>query len=171
MLASEFIQKAQATGWRVISTRDGVIKLKCRCHGCKATLIQPIKTLAAIPQPCGRSHHGLYAAGTYDEYKSLVAVFIRKRRSLGLSQEDLCAAAGLADGHVNKLEAFARTAQMPTLQLWAKTLGLEITVVQTDLPAATVRAIEHRSKPLREIKTVQRTPLISDSMEHSTNAA
>jgi transcriptional regulator with XRE-family HTH domain len=171
MLASEFIQKAQTAGWRVISIREGVIKLKCRCHGCKATLIQPIKTLATIPEPCGKSHHGMYAARTYDEYKSLVAVFIRKRRSLGLSQEDLCAAAGLADGHINKLEAFARTAQMPTLQLWAKTLGLGITVAQTDLPAATVRAIKHRSKPLREIKNVQRAPMISASMEYSTNAA
>jgi transcriptional regulator with XRE-family HTH domain len=128
-----------------------------------------MNALGAIPEPCSKSHHGLYAKRTYDEYKSLVAVLVRKRRCLGLSQEDRCAVAGLADGHVNKLEAFARTAQMPTLQLWAQTLGLEITVTQADLPAATARAIERRSKPLREVNVIQKFPITS--MEHSTDAA
>jgi transcriptional regulator with XRE-family HTH domain len=72
---------------------------------------------------------------------------------LGLSQEDINAAAGLADGHINKLEAFHRTAQFPTLQLWANTIGLSITVAPAILPPATTRAIERRPAPLRTSST------------------
>tara|TARA_R110000851_G_scaffold22626_9_gene67012 strand:- start:548 stop:820 length:273 start_codon:yes stop_codon:yes gene_type:complete len=82
-----------------------------------------------------------------------VGELVRRRRALGISQEDLSDAAGMADGHINKLEAFARTAQFPTLQLWAQTLGAEITLRAAPLPDATARAIERRPAPLRETST------------------
>ncbi|MEM9584826.1 MAG: helix-turn-helix transcriptional regulator [Pseudomonadota bacterium] len=65
-----------------------------------------------------------------------------RRRALGLSQEDINHAAGLADGHINKLESFARTAQFPTLKLWADTLGLAITATPCALPPEINELIE-----------------------------
>lgn len=90
------------------------------------------------------------------EYTALVAAFVRKRHSLGLSQEEINAAAGFADGHLNKLEAFHRIAQLPTLQLWAQTLGLKITIAEDALPQATRLAIALRSVPLRHVCQTKR---------------
>lgn len=59
------------------------------------------------------------------------------------------AAAGLGDGHVNKLEALHRVAQFPTMQLWVSTLGTELTLVPTPLPSATIAKLENRRGPLR----------------------
>lgn len=109
-----------------------------------------MSNLGPVPPPCDLRHVGQYGAATYDLYAKLVEELKRKRRALGLSQEDINDAAGLADGHINKLEAFARNAQFATLQLWANTIGLEITVRAAPLPPATARAIERRPAPLRE---------------------
>ncbi|MGJ5621078.1 helix-turn-helix domain-containing protein [Sulfitobacter sp. MF3-043] len=100
--------------------------------------------LGPAPDPCTLDHDKQYAKKVYDQYKSLVGELVKKRRALGLSQEDINAAAGLADGHINKLESFARTAQFPTLRLWAETVGLEITLAASRLPQATARAIDRR---------------------------
>lgn len=109
--------------------------------------------IGTVPDPCGKPHNGQYARQTYLKYQHLVDELRRRRRLLGLSQEDVGAAAGLTEGHINKLESHARTAQLPTLQIWAETLGVEITISPAALPAATIRAIEHRStKPYEEGK-------------------
>lgn len=120
----------------------------------------PLDNLGAAPSPCSLSHHGQYGAQAYARYTALVGELRRRRRALGLSQEDINAAAGLADGHINKLESFARTAQFPTLQLWAATLGGEITIAPAPLPDATARAIERRPEPLRE--TLSQRALFDD---------
>ncbi len=62
-----------------------------------------------------------------------------------MSQEDVGAASGLGDGHVNKLENFDRIAQFPTLQLWAQTLGLSIALCPASLPQSSARIIEQRT--------------------------
>lgn len=110
----------------------------------------PLANLGPIPDPCSLPHVGKYGQPTYDRYKGLVEELKRKRRALGLSQEDINAAAGLADGHINKLEALHKTAQFPTLQLWAATVGMELTMKPAPLPVATARAIERRPAPLLE---------------------
>lgn len=153
MVASQWIQKAQGKGWRVQSASKGVLSLRCSAHGCKGALSLPLSNLGQVPEPCALEHVAQYAKPVFDEYRALVSDLARRRRLLGLSQEDLNAAAGLADGHINKLEAFARTAQFPTLQLWAKTLGTSITLAPSPLPAATTRAIEQRPAPLIEKPT------------------
>lgn len=153
MLAHEFIKEAQSVGWRVLSSRNGMLSLGCKCIGCPGRLSVPLTALNGPVAPCPRKHHGQYAAPVYQNYRELVGALVAKRRSLGLSQEDVTAAAGLADGHINKLEAFSRTAQLPTLQLWAETVGLSLTLTPATLPRATVTAIEQRPAPLREYDT------------------
>lgn len=81
-------------------------------------------------------------------YKAMIAKLRARRLQLGLSQEDVNAAAGLTDGHIGKLESQARTASLPTLALWAQTLGLEVAFSPATLPRATQRALQAReSKP------------------------
>jgi transcriptional regulator with XRE-family HTH domain len=145
MKATEWINKAQLAGWRVTSAKDRTINLQCSRQGCAGSLSLPIENLGPTPAPCTMPHVGQYGAAAYDQYKLLVAQLVRKRRALGMSQEDINAAAGMSDGHINKLEAFARTAQFPTLQLWAATLGTEITLRPAPLPPATARTIDRRA--------------------------
>ncbi len=117
MLASKWIKQAEKNGWLLVDTRSRELVIRCCKQGCGNTKTIPIDNLGPIPAPCDRAHEGQYARAVFDEYTRLVAELQCRRRSLGLSQEDVNAAAGLADGHINKLEAFHRTAQMPTLQL------------------------------------------------------
>lgn len=145
MLAREWIRKAQGQGWRVQQITGKSITMQCCKYGCKETLSLPMDNLGPIPEPCTAPHTGQYAAPTFEHYKTLVAELRRRRRELGLDQQDLCIAMGVTDGYVNKLESFKKTAQPPTLLLWAQTLGLTLTTAPTTLPAATLRAIEQRT--------------------------
>ncbi len=150
-MAAEWIKRAQEAGWLVTGSKGLVLRLRCSKQGCRNMVKVPVTNLGDVPEPCPMAHTGQYAAPTFDEYRSLIGELQRRRRSLGLSQEDVCAASGLADAHINKLEAFDRTAQLPTLQLWAQTLGLSITLTTTELPLVTAKAIERRaSKPYAE---------------------
>ena len=100
--------------------------------------------MGEVPEPCQLLHRKRYSPEVFGAYERLVAELRRRRRSLGLDQADVNAAMGMADGYIAKLESFARVAPFPTLQLWATTLGLNITATPTALPDATIRAIEAR---------------------------
>lgn len=152
MQTSKWITQAQGQGWRVSSARNATLHLSCTCQGCDGSLSLPLSNLGPVPDPCKLPHVGQYSRATYDRYTALVDELCRKRRALGLSQEDINAAAGFADGHLNKLESFARTAQFPTLQLWASTVGLSLTMQPCPLPVATLCAMERRPAPLRVTK-------------------
>lgn len=153
MAAGKWISEAQKAGWRVRAASGSVLHLRCACQGCPGENKLPLANLGEVPGPCKLPHKGKYARQTFQKYEHLVAELRRRRRLLGLSQEDVTAATGLIDGHINKLESFARTAQFPTLQLWAETLGVTITLTPAPLPPATSRAIEHRAaRPYDEAK-------------------
>ena len=162
MLASQWIKQAQQVGWRIVSSRDGSLHMRCGCQGCAGALKLPIADLGPAPEPCDRPHVGQYGQQVYDAYMALVDVLRRRRRALGLSQEDIAAAAGLADGHINKLEAFARTAQFSTLQLWAETLGLSLTMRPAPLPPSIVRAIKERARRLHDETKVPCKPHMAE---------
>jgi transcriptional regulator with XRE-family HTH domain len=144
MTLTEWIKSAQNAGWLVNSTKEGEVHLSCGSTGCLGCVSRQQRCLGPVLEPCSFDHTGKYALKTYETYEALVTVLREKRRMLGISQEDVGAAAGLADGHVGKLESLVRTAQLPTIQLWASTLGLEITLTPALLPVATTRAIEGR---------------------------
>lgn len=145
MQARAWIKEAEKQGWRLRSVRGLEVCLECAKHGCPGSLVLPLDNLGPVPSPCALPHSGQYAARAVETYAALVSELQRRRRSLGLSQEDVTAASGLADGHINKLEAFARTAQFPTLQLWAETLGLSIRLEPAPLPPKTAQTIEERT--------------------------
>lgn len=113
----------------------------------------PLENLGVPPGPCSLPHQGAFAQQTFDEYVTIVGELQRRRRQLGLDQVDVNEAMGAADGYISKLEALHRTAPFPTLQLWAQTLGLSITVAPAALPPATIKAIEDRKgRPYDESK-------------------
>lgn len=98
---------------------------------------------------------GQYSTRVFEDYRQLVALLVSRRKQIGLSQEEVGAASGLADGHINKLEAFDRVARLPTLQLWAQTIGLQVNLAPCPMPDATLAAIERRVAPLREPKQMR----------------
>lgn len=151
MRASQWIRNAEKAGWLVKGPKGLKLHLRCGKQGCTSVLNLPIDNLGPVPAPCSAPHVGQYSARTFEQYTALVTELQRRRRQLGLSQEDVCAASGLADGHINKLEALDRIAQFPTLRLWAETLGFSLALLPTQLPKATTKAIEARaSSPYQE---------------------
>lgn len=170
METREWIKVAQKVGWKV-TVQGLTITLKCSRRGCPGAMTVPMDNLGPMPESCNEQHVGQYSAKVYANYLGIVAELARRRRSLGLSQEDICAASGLADGHINKLEAFARTAQMPTLQLWAQTLGLKMTLAPAPLPPATLAAIRHRPAPLRKANTSKSRAILINGENHDIQAA
>lgn len=159
MKATIWISEAQRAGWRVQSSRNGVLDMHCNKQGCPGAFSLPLNNLGQLPEACDLEHVGQYGLATYELYTDLVSELRRRRRTLGLSIEDVNAASGLADAHVNKLESMARTAQFPTLQLWAETLGAKITLTPAPLPEATMRAIEQRvAQPFAEHQVRTKRP-------------
>lgn len=145
MMLNRWISRAASSGWRFERASGQMLTLRCSKQGCEGRHVVSLLDLGDPPPPCKEAHVGQYSRATYGDYRALVAKLRDRRRALSLSQEDVGDAAGLGDGHINKLEAFHRTAQMPTLQLWAQTLGLSIDLVPAPLPDATRRAIEGRA--------------------------
>jgi len=148
MQTRHWIKEAQRQGWRVASVSGLNMRLQCDKYGCDGSKMLPLDNLGPVPEPCNRPHVANYARQTFEQYETLVDELRRRRRQLGLDQADLNSAMGVTDGYVNKLESVARVATFPTLQLWAQSLGLSLTTCPAPLPAATMRAIEHRqAKP------------------------
>lgn len=144
MLVQEWIKGAQGKGWRVQSVIAAKLNMRCCKQGCPGSMAIPLANPGPIPAQCDLPHVGEYSAPTFEEYKTLIAELRRRRVQLGLDQTDLGNAMGLADGHVNKLESFQKTASPPTLLLWVQSLGLKLTTTPATLPAATIRAIDQR---------------------------
>lgn len=140
----QWVKAAQANGWLVAGSSGQLIRLQCACVGCPGAVSVPMAALGAPPGPCGLDHVAGYAAPVYEGYQALIAELRRRRLVLGLSQEDIDAAAGWAPGYTAKAESHAKTLTPPTLQLWAQTVGLRITTTPAALPAATIAAINGR---------------------------
>lgn len=141
----EWITGAEKQGWRVLNKTTLEIRLVCAKHGCTGRMAVPLANPGPIPDPCPLDHVAAWSSGAFDDYKALVAIFIKRRHALGLSQEDLNDVLGMADGYISKLESFARVSTLPTLQLWAQCLGLSIVTGRAPLPPATAAAIQRRT--------------------------
>jgi transcriptional regulator with XRE-family HTH domain len=151
MGARDWIKAAEGQGWRVASVSGAVLRLHCDKPGCPGEMVLPLDNLGPVPDGCTLGHVGGHSRAAFASYQVLVEELRRRRRSLGLDQQDLTAAMGVPDGYVSKLESFARIASPPTLLLWAQALGLYVTTSPAPLPPATLRAIEQRQgKPYAE---------------------
>jgi hypothetical protein len=142
----DWTKQAQQNGWLVRSTSGAELVLMCGAAGCDGCLRLPMANLGPVPDPCDKLHVNGAGNALWEDYRALVDDMRRRRRVLGLSQEDVNNAMGMADGYVNKLEALDRIPRPHVLQLWAQTLGLRLTAVPTELPAATLRIIDERQK-------------------------
>lgn len=157
MAASAWIKQARKAGWRVASNKDGVLSLSCTRIGCTGHREVPIANLGPPPEPCSLPHHGQYGEPVFNLYRRFVADLVKRRRRLGLSQEVVNAAAGFTDGHLNKLESFARIGQFSTMVTWVNTLGMDLTISTDKLPDQKARAIEDREALLRGSKNCNET--------------
>ena len=117
MDAKQWIKAAELNGWRVDRTSGQTICLCCSKQGCYGTITASLGNLGPAPDPCPLDHVGYYSRPVFEKYRALVSELRHRRMQIGLSQEDLCSAMGMADGYVNKLEAFAKVASPDTLFL------------------------------------------------------
>ena len=73
------------------------------------------------------------ALGTARTYKKLVSILVRRRKALGMSQEELDTKASFTDRYVSKLEAYkgmsGRTMGTMSMQTWLGALGVKLMVV------------------------------------------
>lgn len=145
MDSADWKTRAKRAGWRVGAVKDRCVHLECAKQGCHGQVALQLGDLGGEIEPCALPHVRQYSAQTFELYASLVAELQLRRRSLGMSQDDVCAASGLSDGHINKLEAYDRVAQFDTLKLWAQTLGLAISLTPSALPQASAKLIERRA--------------------------
>lgn len=149
MLISHYIRNMESLGWRVHSFRDGAFCFKCEKVGCEGVHNSTSDEMSN-PGPCSLPHTGNLGKPAIELYTQFIDLLRMRRKAIGLSQEDITECTGLADGHINKLEAQHRIASMPTLLLWAQSIGLELTVRPAPLPTKTCLTIERRPFPLRE---------------------
>lgn len=142
-----FIRETQAVGWRLFATHDGGLAFQCSRIGCAMALYMPDSLIdcGTIPGPCDQDHDGEYSRDLIESYDDLIRVLRSARQRYGLSQMDIDAAAGLADAHTAKLEIKDRRATLPTLMIWAATLGYEIALIPIALPRQTISIIDHRA--------------------------
>lgn len=146
---AELLRKSRANGWTIYRRepakdgRPGGFVMRCAQMGCLSVRFlgenqRPLK-------PCDWPHAQGYARPALDAYADLARQLVERRHALGLSQDDVAVAAGLSDGHLNKLEASARRAELPTLILWAGALGLRLSLEPCPLPQSTLVAVASRS--------------------------
>ena len=144
MNAKDWLKSAEANGWRLDAVKGGCLHMICGKLGCEGVKVVSYDNPGPKLKPCALPHRGQYSQRVIDQYDALVDVLRQRRRALGLSQEDVTQATGLSDGHINKLEALHRIAELPTLQTWAQSLGLVIAMLPSPLPAGTIRVIDER---------------------------
>lgn len=144
MNVREWISAAQSNGWRVSHVTPDDIYLRCSAKNCASANQASLFDLGPVPKVCRAKHNPGRPRPVFARYKEIVDEMRRRRLQLGLSQEDVNAAMGMADGYVNKLEVHERFGTFATVQLWADTLGLILTTAPAPLPPATLRAIERR---------------------------
>lgn len=135
-------QELRKRGWQTASISGTEMLCQCTKIGCRETASVSLKRPEELPAPCTAGHINGYDERTFELYRGLVADLRHNQRQLGLSQEDLNAIIGTADGYVNKLESLARVATFPTMALWVQSLGLSITTTPTPLPKDKTRKTE-----------------------------
>ena len=150
MQFKQWISAAQEAGWAVKSVSASDLTLVCNRTGCTCEQLHDLNALGDPPKSCECPHNGRLSEKSYTEYEVLLGELSRRRRLLGLNQDDLGSAMGVADGYVGKMEAMHKFPSIPMLQLWAQTLGVDIILKPIALPPPTIRAMDRRrAEPFR----------------------
>ena len=142
-----FIHDTQAQGWVLFAAHDEGLAFQCSRVGCPGAVFMPNALIkaGAIPGGCDEDHDGEFSRDLIQSYDDLIRVLKSARQRYGISQMDVDAAAGLAEAHTAKLEIQDRRATLPTLIIWAATLGYEIALLPIALPRQTIAIIDHRA--------------------------
>ncbi len=132
----------QNMGWCLVGVDGKDHTFRCGLIGCRGELRAAVFEKVS---PCGWDHAGRFSSAVFEEYSDLVDELRQKRHLLGVSQEDVELAAGMAPDHLGKLETHVRIAQFPTMMLWTQTLGYRVTLEPAALPDPMLSVIEGRS--------------------------
>ena len=137
----KWLRRIARRGWVVIENRGVDLWIRCAVQDCPhAMSVAP----GEVPNECQWDHSGRFRQLALERYDDVSEILRARRIRLGLTQEETASAAGLADGHVSKLEADARVAALPTVILWAHALGLKINLVPDALPTSTASILSEK---------------------------
>jgi len=158
-----YISEMQSAGWVLWrhSRQSATSSFVCKHIGCKGAKIvtddQILRSRSV--KPCTLPHYDQrHAAEPVATYAALVQHLRNRRLRMGLSQEEIEAASGLAFDHIGKLEILDRIGTFPTMIAWAETLGMEIALVPKAIPDQVLAIIDHkagRPVPARRLPACQ----------------
>ena len=143
-VSQEFLREVQGRGWQIEAVTPDSCFVRCPTPGCgmRAKLLQGV----TIPPRIDPGYVTHIPLGSYDEGREALRA---RRRELRLTIKEVEYAAGIATDHLAKAEKDepSRVFNFSYFILWARTLGYQVALVPTDLPAATLRAVsETREK-------------------------
>lgn len=146
MKRSDYIRGMRDRGW-LLWRRGPLTSFMCEHVGCCETRLITDDQIArgSWPKKCPRTHDRGFSATVVQSHEALQQHLRDRRIMLGLSIDDVEAAAGLAVDHVAKLETGKRLPQFPTYFAWAETLGYDICLVPKGLPDPVLAIIDHRA--------------------------
>jgi transcriptional regulator with XRE-family HTH domain len=141
---TRLIEAIEGAGWIVDTIDQESCVVRCPKQGC----VMRARVSSADQVPPRAKQDDSYGF-TVTAYNFLRKYLRERRRKLRLSITEVEAMAGLADGHLLKMEKNlpARTPQFDTIMLWAQALGIRITLMPGPVPPHLKRAIaeaEHR---------------------------
>lgn len=141
-----FIAETQRHGWLLVAATGEGLTFQCVREGCENSFFAPetLVRIGCLPDPCDWPHTKERARYTIECYDDLVHVLRCARRRYGIDQLETAETAGLASGHINKLESGARIASYETLFPWACTLGFSLVLRPAPLPPQTIKLIGDR---------------------------
>ena len=150
-----------ARGWILwrYDRKSGRSSYVCEAVGCRSTVVVPDSDVASgvLHDRCRARHHksgaggNSFSAAVVKSHADLQVHLRNRRLRLGLSQDDVEAAAGMAVDHIAKLETSRRLPQFPTYFAWAEALGYDIVLVPKALPSQLVAIIDHKAgRPVPE---------------------
>lgn len=143
---TDYILEAQKAGWLLFSSNREGLTFQCAHPGCHEAMFAPqsVVNREVMPEPCARQHVDAQGV-TVESYQDAMTVIADARRRLGVDQNDVGATAGLADGHVNKIEAGHRHCTLPVLLSLAATVGLSVVLAPAPLPKQAVALVSGRA--------------------------
>lgn len=120
----KFLAKIQEAGWSILSVGEMHCVGQCPNEGCNVRI--SLRDGAEIPKCQGRGED--FTETTINSYDHLRREARERRAQLGLAMYDVEEIAGLADGHLLKIEKDnpSRTATVRIVVEWAEALGCEL---------------------------------------------
>lgn len=154
MIDPSFLKEIESRGWIIEACDETSCIAKCRSTGCGMRLrLAPGKAI-----PLNIPDQGYVVDLAVESFDQVRQILRDRREGLTLSIQELEQASGLADDHILKFERdnWQDSGRMPnteTFIAWAQSLGYQVVLRPTSLPAITLGLISstrHKYKSRRK---------------------